>query len=78
MTQFLILPTRTVMFSSPLWIDEGSKSRLEAAIWNDTLFLSQLGVMDYSLLTGIHQQSAQFVVGIIGKRHFLLALLTVL
>jgi 1-phosphatidylinositol-3-phosphate 5-kinase len=54
------------MFSSPLWVDENSKSRLEAAIWNDTLFLSSLGVMDYSLLTGIDQHRSQFVVGIIG------------
>lgn len=38
---------------------------LERALWNDTAFLSQLGVMDYSLLVGVDKSSSTLVVGII-------------
>jgi len=54
-----------VMFTSPLWVHTHSKAKLGASIWNDTLFLSSLGVMDYSLLVGIDNTSKQIVVGII-------------
>lgn len=54
-----------VMYASPIWVDEHSKIKLQAAIWNDTLFLSALQVMDYSLLIGINSSQHQLVVGII-------------
>jgi len=54
-----------VMFTSPIWIDENSKTTLQAAIWNDSLFLSSLGVMDYSLVVGIDFTNKQLIVGII-------------
>jgi len=54
-----------VMFTSPICVDEHSKAKLQAAIWNDTLFLSSLGVMDYSLLCGIHSTNNLVTVGII-------------
>lgn len=40
-------------------------ARLERSLWNDTAFLSQLGVMDYSLLVGVDKSSNVLVVGII-------------
>jgi hypothetical protein len=50
---------------SPLFIREHSKKLLRAAVWNDTLFLSKLDVMDYSLLVGIDNNSRELVVGIV-------------
>jgi 1-phosphatidylinositol-3-phosphate 5-kinase len=54
-----------VLFKSPLFIREHSKRLLRASIWNDTLFLSKLNVMDYSLLVGIDQDTGELVVGIV-------------
>jgi 1-phosphatidylinositol-3-phosphate 5-kinase len=54
-----------VLYSSPLWVDEHSKTNLKAAIWNDTLFLSSLQVMDYSLIVGIDATTNQLYVGIV-------------
>ena len=34
-------------------------------MWNDTLFLSKLNVMDYSLLVGIDEEKHELVVGIV-------------
>jgi 1-phosphatidylinositol-3-phosphate 5-kinase len=38
---------------------------LGLAIWNDSLFISSLNVMDYSILVGIDEENGTFVVGII-------------
>ena len=35
------------------------------SIWNDSLFLSSLNVMDYSILVGIDEENGSLVVGII-------------
>lgn len=53
------------MFTSPVCVDQLSKVKLQASIWNDTLFLSSLGVMDYSLLIGIDNTTKKLVIGII-------------
>ena len=53
------------IYESPLFIREHSKKILAASVWNDTLFLSKLGVMDYSLLVGIDSESNELVVGIV-------------
>ena len=37
----------------PLSVTPESKQKLKSAIFNDTLFLSKLNIMDYSLLVGI-------------------------
>lgn len=50
---------------SHLTTREMSKSKLSLSIFNDTLFLSKLHVMDYSLLVGIDDQTKELVVGII-------------
>ncbi|KAJ3248413.1 1-phosphatidylinositol-3-phosphate 5-kinase [Chytriomyces hyalinus] len=50
---------------SPLFIREYSKRILRASVWNDTLFLSKMDVMDYSLLVGIDEERKELVVGIV-------------
>ncbi|KAJ3072744.1 1-phosphatidylinositol-3-phosphate 5-kinase [Podochytrium sp. JEL0797] len=50
---------------SPLFIREYSKRILRASVWNDTLFLSKMDVMDYSLLVGIDEEKKELVVGIV-------------
>lgn len=40
---------------------------LRESLHNDTLFLSRLDVMDYSLLVGIDEEKQELVVGIVGK-----------
>lgn len=54
------------MFESPLCVDEHSKAKITTAVWNDTLFLSSISVMDYSLIVGIDDTTGEIVVGIIG------------
>ncbi|KAJ3413991.1 1-phosphatidylinositol-3-phosphate 5-kinase [Chytridiales sp. JEL 0842] len=46
---------------------EHSKRLLRASVWNDTLFLSKLNVMDYSLLVGIDEERRELVVGIVER-----------
>ncbi|KAI9143284.1 hypothetical protein BKA69DRAFT_168243 [Paraphysoderma sedebokerense] len=53
------------IFKSPLYIREHSKKLLGASVWNDTLFLSRMNVMDYSLLVGIDEEKQELVVGIV-------------
>jgi len=40
----------------PLLLSEVAKQQLTRALWNDTLFLQSINVMDYSLLVGMVQQ----------------------
>jgi hypothetical protein len=49
----------------PLLVREPSKALLTMSVYNDTLFLSKLNMMDYSLLVGVDQKNNQLVVGII-------------
>eukprot|EP01103_Thecamoeba_quadrilineata_P011901 TRINITY_DN2951_c0_g1_i2.p1 TRINITY_DN2951_c0_g1~~TRINITY_DN2951_c0_g1_i2.p1 ORF type:complete len:1587 (+),score=332.98 TRINITY_DN2951_c0_g1_i2:205-4761(+) len=56
---------RETMYSSPLYLEEQSKTLLSLALYNDSLFLSSQNVMDYSLLVGIDSNSNQLIVGII-------------
>ncbi len=53
------------IFDSPLFIREHSKKLLRASVYNDTLFLSKLNVMDYSLLVGIDNENQELVIGIV-------------
>ncbi|KAJ1555792.1 1-phosphatidylinositol-3-phosphate 5-kinase [Cladochytrium tenue] len=50
---------------SPLFIRDHSKRLLSESIWNDTLFLFKLNVMDYSLIVGIDEEKRELVVGIV-------------
>ena len=42
----------------PLLLSEVAKQQLTRALWNDTLFLASINVMDYSLLVGVVQSPA--------------------
>ncbi|ANZ76744.1 BA75_03590T0 [Komagataella pastoris] len=53
------------IYESPLFIDEHAKKLLRASLWNDTLFLAKMNVMDYSLVIGIDSDRHELVVGII-------------
>lgn len=54
-----------IIRESPLYIREHSKRLLRTSVWNDTLFLSKLNVMDYSLLVGVDEEKGELVVGIV-------------
>jgi 1-phosphatidylinositol-3-phosphate 5-kinase len=53
------------MFQYPLCVDEHAKALITYAVWNDSLFLSSLYVMDYSLIVGIDEENQELVVGIV-------------
>lgn len=54
-----------VSHTHPLYLRDHSKRILRTALWNDTLFLSNLNVMDYSLVVGIDQERKELVIGIV-------------
>ena len=56
-----------VIRESPIFFRPHSKAILSRAIHNDTEFLAQQMVMDYSLLVGIDEARSELVIGIIGK-----------
>ncbi|KAK9449829.1 uncharacterized protein V1518DRAFT_414772, partial [Limtongia smithiae] len=53
------------IFESPLFVRDHAKNMLRASLWNDTLFLAKMNVMDYSLVIAIDPDRHQLVVGII-------------
>ncbi|KAH8646592.1 1-phosphatidylinositol-3-phosphate 5-kinase-like protein FAB1 [Tricladium varicosporioides] len=53
------------IYESPLFAREHSKKLLKAAIHNDTLFLTKMDVMDYSLMVAVDEARKELVVGII-------------
>ncbi|XP_021760479.1 putative 1-phosphatidylinositol-3-phosphate 5-kinase FAB1D [Chenopodium quinoa] len=53
------------MNSSPLYVGQKAKRLLQRAVWNDTTFLKNIGVMDYSLLVGVDRQRRELICGII-------------
>jgi len=53
------------IYESPLFVREYAKKVLRASLWNDTLFLAKMNVMDYSLVMGIDEGNHELVVGII-------------
>lgn len=67
-TSSYLLCFTLVTYEKPLFIREHSKKLLRASVHNDTLFLSRLNVMDYSLLVGIDDETHELVVGIVGKK----------
>ena len=56
-----------VIRERPIFIRPHSKAILSRAIHNDTEFLAQQMVMDYSLLVGIDEARSELVTGIIGE-----------
>ncbi|KAF5187379.1 1-phosphatidylinositol-3-phosphate 5-kinase FAB1A [Thalictrum thalictroides] len=53
------------MPTSPIFVGNKAKRLLERAVWNDTLFLASIDVMDYSLLVGVDEEKHELVLGII-------------
>ncbi|KAM5562076.1 putative 1-phosphatidylinositol-3-phosphate 5-kinase FAB1D [Rosa sericea] len=53
------------MNSSPFYVSNQEKQKLQRALWNDTSFLNSINVMDYSLLVGIDTHRQELVCGII-------------
>jgi hypothetical protein len=49
----------------PLYLTEEAKRLLTVAIYNDTVFLTKINVMDYSLLVALDESSNKLIVGII-------------
>ena len=54
-----------IAYKHPLYLREHSKRILRSAVFNDTLFLSNLNVMDYSLVVGVDSERHELVVGIV-------------
>lgn len=50
---------------TPIFVREHTKKLLKASVFNDTLFLSQNNVMDYSLMAGFDDTNREIIVGII-------------
>ncbi|KAL7100307.1 hypothetical protein ACP275_09G138600 [Erythranthe tilingii] len=53
------------MPTSPIFVGNRAKRLLERAVWNDTGFLANIDVMDYSLLVGVDEEKQELVLGII-------------
>lgn len=52
---------------SPFYLKEHSKRILRGALYNDSKFLSDINVMDYSLVVGVDNETHELVVGIVGE-----------
>jgi len=50
---------------SPFYLREHSKRILRGALYNDSKFLADINVMDYSLVVGVDGQRNELVVGIV-------------
>ncbi|KAH7906473.1 hypothetical protein BJ138DRAFT_1071661 [Hygrophoropsis aurantiaca] len=50
---------------SPFYLREHSKRILRGALFNDSKFLADINVMDYSLVVGVDSQTNELVVGIV-------------
>lgn len=53
------------MRTMPIYIKGKTKTFMERALWNDTSFLCNMNVMDYSLFVGVDKQKKELVFGII-------------
>lgn len=53
------------MSESPFFIREHAKLQLSESLANDSLFLQQFNIMDYSLLVAVGDQKQELVVGIV-------------
>lgn len=53
------------ILESPLFVRDHSKTSLRLSLFNDTLFLAKMNVMDYSLVVTIDDERQELIVGII-------------
>ncbi|KIY69350.1 hypothetical protein CYLTODRAFT_420748 [Cylindrobasidium torrendii FP15055 ss-10] len=52
-------------YKSPFYLREHSKRILRGALYNDSKFLADINVMDYSLVCGVDSQNNELVIGIV-------------
>ncbi|KAI0785293.1 hypothetical protein BC629DRAFT_1582350 [Irpex lacteus] len=50
---------------NPFYLREHSKRIMRGALFNDSKFLAEINVMDYSLVVGVDSQNSELVVGIL-------------
>ena len=60
--------TPTAAHLTPFYLREHSKRILRGALFNDSKFLAEINVMDYSLVVGVDSNNNELVVGIVGER----------
>ena len=53
---------------TPFYLREHSKRILRGALFNDSKFLADINVMDYSLVVGVDSARNELVVGIVGTQ----------
>lgn len=53
------------IYEKPLFVREHSKRTLRASLYNDTLFLTKMNIMDYSLVIGLDMDRKTIVAGVI-------------
>ena len=53
------------IYESPVFVSQVLKQLLRGCLFNDTLFLKSMEVMDYSLVVGFNDESKEMIVGII-------------
>jgi 1-phosphatidylinositol-3-phosphate 5-kinase len=51
---------------TPFYLREHSKRILRGALYNDSKFLADINVMDYSFVVGVDSIKNELVVGIVG------------
>jgi hypothetical protein len=55
---------------NPFYVREHAKRLFRGACFNDTKFLADINVMDYSLVVGVDSVKNELVVGIVGTLAF--------
>lgn len=53
--------------TNPFYLREHSKRILRGALYNDSKFLADINVMDYSLVCGVDSDGNELVLGIVGE-----------
>ncbi|KAI8978967.1 hypothetical protein BDB01DRAFT_798761 [Pilobolus umbonatus] len=62
---------------TPLYMRMEAKMNLSESLYNDTQFLLQLDVMDYSLLVGLDEERNEMIVGIVGNVFLIFLTITI-
>jgi 1-phosphatidylinositol-3-phosphate 5-kinase len=61
----MCLTAHIVSQLSPFYLREHSKRILRSSLYNDSKFLADVNVMDYSLVVGVDSKHGELVVGIV-------------
>ena len=70
-----MLTLRVAAHLNPFYVREHSKRILRGALYNDSKFLADINVMDYSLVVGVDSTQNELVVGIVGMSQYFLVTL---